>query len=233
MLLRGDAVVGANLAFYCERTIEGRRERFCNLAALCVSEPARPHTFRLLRALLRQPGYHFTDLSPSGSVIELDRRLGFQFLDTATTLVLNIPRPRRGVQLIADVDEIERLLTGRPAQLFADHRSALGAQHLLIRRGHRHSYVLFRRDRRRGLPLFATVLYVSDQELFRDALGTVASFLLIKHGAIASLIERRVVEVRPRLSWPLSRPRPKAFKSASLGEEHVDYLYTELTCVPW
>ena len=31
-----DEVLGAHLAFYSERTIAGRRERFCNLAAWCV-----------------------------------------------------------------------------------------------------------------------------------------------------------------------------------------------------
>ena len=41
----------------------------------------------------RQDGYHFTDLSPSGNVVALNRRLGFTQLDTATALVPNLPWP--------------------------------------------------------------------------------------------------------------------------------------------
>src|SRR5262249_16839599 len=36
MLTAGDEVVGANIAFYSERVIDGRAERFCNLGAWCV-----------------------------------------------------------------------------------------------------------------------------------------------------------------------------------------------------
>ena len=95
MLLDGDAVVGAHLAFYSERTIAGRRERFCNLGAWCVLPDYRFHALRLLKALLAQDGYHFTDLSPSGNVVGLNTRLGFRFLDTTTAVVPNLPWPSR------------------------------------------------------------------------------------------------------------------------------------------
>ena len=79
MLLDADgAIVGAHLAFYSEREIDGRAERFCNLGAFCVREEHRFHSLRLLKALLAQDGYHFTDLSPSGNVVELNRRLKFE-----------------------------------------------------------------------------------------------------------------------------------------------------------
>ena len=93
MLLAGGKVVGVHLAFYSERTIEGRTARFCNLGAWCVLEQYRINGLRLLTSLLAQDGYHFTDLSPSGNVIGLNKRLGFQFLDTTTKLILNLPWP--------------------------------------------------------------------------------------------------------------------------------------------
>ena len=52
MLLDDDTVVGAHLAFYSERTIAGRREKFCNLAAWCVLPEHRFQGMRLLKALL-------------------------------------------------------------------------------------------------------------------------------------------------------------------------------------
>src|SRR5262245_57720181 len=90
-LLRvSEHVVGVYLAFYSQRTINGRLEQFCNLAAWCVLEEYRSHGLRLTRALLAQKGYHFTDLSPSGSVIQLNTRLGFSHLDVATALIPNL-----------------------------------------------------------------------------------------------------------------------------------------------
>jgi len=56
MLLDDDTIVGAYLAFYSERTIDGRRERFCNLGAWCVLPSHRFHSIRLLKALLAQDG---------------------------------------------------------------------------------------------------------------------------------------------------------------------------------
>ena len=68
-----------------------------------------------------QPGYHFTDLSPSGNVVELNRRLGFHSLDTSTAPQINWPALRKSsVGLINDEIEIERRLSrSRPADLFA------------------------------------------------------------------------------------------------------------------
>ena len=88
-------IVGAHLAFYSERVIDGRLERFCNLGAWCVLPEHRFHALRLLKALLAQDGYHFTDLSPSGNVIGLNTRLGFRFLDTTATAIPNLPWPSR------------------------------------------------------------------------------------------------------------------------------------------
>ncbi len=54
-----------------------RRSTVCNVAALCVRDDLRAHTVRLVRALLKQREYSFTDLSPSGNVVAMDERLGF------------------------------------------------------------------------------------------------------------------------------------------------------------
>ena len=93
MLLDDGRLVGAHLAYYSERLIDGRPERFCNLGACCVLPEHRFHSLRLLKALLSQEGYHFTDLSPYGSVIALNERLDFRFLDTSSALVPNFPWP--------------------------------------------------------------------------------------------------------------------------------------------
>jgi hypothetical protein len=232
MLAAGGGVVGAQLAYYSERIVEGRRERFCNVGAWCVREEYRFHAMRLLKAVLVQDGYHFTDLSPSGSVVGVNERLGFRFLDTTTVLMPNLPLAGRG-RISCDPRVIERTLPGRELEIYRDHARTAAARHLVLIRGSEHCYVIFRKDRRKRLPLFASVLYVSNPDLFRRMAGQVGRHMLLRHGAAAALLERAVLERAPRLSFPVRSPRRKMFRSASLGPHQIDYLYSELVCLSW
>ena len=193
-------IVGAHLALYSERFVDGQREAFCNLAAWCVLPAYRHHGLRLLRALLAQKGYHFTDLSPSGNVVELNRRLRFTSLDTATALVPNLPLPRvarrdEAVRLLSAPGEITERLEGRNLALYEDHAPAAAAGHLVLVRGADTCYVLFRRDRRKNLPLFASLIYVSDPVLFRTGQRPVHRHLLFRHRIPFTLVELRVSRV--------------------------------------
>ena len=234
MLIEEGEVVGANLAFYSEREVNGRQERFCNLGALCVVESRRAHAVRLVRAVLRQPGYHFTDLSPSGNVIELNRRLGFKCLDTATALQINWPvPPTSSLRIITDHAKIEATLSGRDLRFFRDHRDSPAARHLLVTSGQDLCYVIGRRDRRKRLPLFVSILYVSNANLFRRSARHIACHFLINAGALATLLETRVTGQAPAGSISLRHPRLKMFKSSQLGPSDIDYLYSELTQIEW
>jgi hypothetical protein len=235
MLLDGDSVVGVQLAFYSERTIDGRRESFCNLGAWCVLPEYRFHSLRLLKAALAQDGYHFTDLSPYGTVIRVNTKLGFGFLDTTTRLVPNAPwptLPRRNV-ITSDPENIERTVTGRDLQIYRDHAATGAARHLVLIREADYCYVVFRKDRRKNLPLFASVLYVSNPELFRKMARPLARYLLVHHRALATLMEDRIVGHRPRLAFKLRSPRRKMFRSPHLEPAQIDDLYSELVCVSW
>jgi len=235
MLVDDGEIVGAHLAFYCDREIDGRRERFCNLGAWCVLEQHRFHSLRLLKALLAQEGYHFTDLSPSGGVVKVNERLRFRSLDTDTALVPNLPwpsLPRRDV-ISSDPAVIERTLTGAALRLYRDHAGAAAAHHVVLKRGDEWCYVVFRRDRRKNLPLFASILHVSNSSLFRRMARPFLRHLLLRHRVLATLSEDRVVGHRPRLAYGLGSPRRKMFRSASLEPAQIDYFYSELVCVAW
>jgi hypothetical protein len=235
MLLDGDDVVGVQLAFYSERILNGSRERFCNLGAWCVLPRYRFHGLRLLKAVLRQEGYHFTDLSPSGNVVGINEKLSFRFLDTTTALVPNLPWPTvpgRG-RIISDRELIERTISGADLELYRDHASTAAARHVVLTRGDEWCYVVFRRDRRKGVPLFASVLYVSNPALFRAMARRFARHLLIHHRALAMLAEERIVGYRPRPSLTLRSHRRKMFRSPNLAPAQIDYLYSELVCVAW
>jgi hypothetical protein len=233
MLLDGETVVGVHLAFYSERTIEGRRERFCNLGAWCVLPEYRFHSLRLLKALLAQNGYHFTDLSPSGNVVGVNERLGFEYLDTSASLIPILPRPSwPGRHVIsADPQVISRTLTEAELDLYRDH-AATAARHLVLIRGDEWCYVVFRKDTRKKVRAFASILHVSHPELFRAMTGPLGRYLLRHHGVVAMLADEPVAG-RPRLAIELRSRRRKMFRSASLAPNHIDYLYSELVCVSW
>ncbi|ALN74683.1 hypothetical protein [Aureimonas sp. AU20] len=235
MLVSDGRIVGAHLAFYSERRSGESVRRICNLAAWCVLREFRFEGLRLLKTLLSQPNYEFTDLSPSGYVVPLNARLQFKPLDTATALVPNLPWPARPgrVRIVSDPAEIEPLLEARDLDIFRDHRHAQAAHHLAIQARGRSCYVIFRRDRRKNLPLFASILHVGEPALFAQAGRHVFSHMLLRHGIPATLAELRVIGGRPWPSVMLRAPRPKMFRSEALGADQIDYLYSELTCVAW
>ncbi|ERG64552.1 hypothetical protein L332_08840 [Agrococcus pavilionensis RW1] len=235
-LLRADGrIVGAYLAYFSDREIDGRIERFCNLGAWCVLEPHRAQGLRLLMALLRMRGYHFTDLSPSGSVIALNRALKFAELDTTTSIMVNLPwrSARRDVRISSDPAVVRATLSGAERQIYADHEEAAAARHLVVMAGDEHCYVIFRRDQRKRIRAFASILYVGNADLFRVAARQVGGHLLLHHGIAATLMEQHVIGDRPRWAVALERARPKMFKSSTLPADRIDYLYSELVGLEW
>jgi hypothetical protein len=230
-----DGLVGVYLAFYSVREIDGRAERFCNLGAWCVLPAYRIHSLRLLKALLAQPGYHFTDLSPSGNVIGLNARLGFELLDTASALLPALPFPTwpGRVRVSADPATIAAALQGRDLDLYRDHAATAASHHVLLRRGEATCWVMFRKDRRKNIPVFASVLHVSNPEVFTPAARAFARHVLVRHGVLAILAESRAVGEQPLWSIRLARSRPKMFHSSTLRPHHIDNLYSELACVAW
>ncbi|MEI5672939.1 MULTISPECIES: hypothetical protein [unclassified Nocardioides] len=231
LLRAGDLLVGVQLAFYADREVEGREVRFCNLGAWCVLEPYRDRGLRLLLAALAQRGQVFTDLSPSGSVVAIDERLGFRHLDTTTALFPNLPGLRRA-RVHDDPAEIERRLTGSDRAVLRDHRHARAVHHVLLEEpSGACCYVVYRPSRRRGLRLFASLLHVSDPAVLRRCRRDLARHLLAR-GLPFTLAELRVTGGRPAGSVLLRHPRPKLVRG-DVPVEAVDDLYSELVLVPW
>jgi hypothetical protein len=234
VLVHGEELVGVHLAFYSRRVVDGAAEDFCNLGAWCVLEEHRSQGLRMLRALLAQKGYTFTDLSPSGAVVPLNQRLRFRSLDTTTVLVpaRPLPWPRR-TRVVEDPAELAARLSGADKVIYEDHRGASAAHHLLLVRGDRQCYVVFRLDRRKGLAGFASILHVGDRMLFAASVTELSRHLLLHHRVLCLLGELRVIGARPALSLRLKKPRPKMFRSPHLRADQIDDLYSELTCVAW
>ncbi|CAI9398642.1 hypothetical protein [Nocardioides sp. T2.26MG-1] len=233
LLRQGTAVVGVYLAFHSEREIGGRRRSVCNLGAWCVLESHRAHAPRLLRAQLARRGVVLTDLSPSGNVLVLNRRLGFTDLDTTTALAPCLPLPTPGVRVVTRPDRVEQLLPARDLELYRDHRTAAAVHHVVLVVRGEPCYVMVRKVRRRGLPVFAVVLHTGAPGLLRRGYLALERHLLLRHGVLALLVELRTVGHAPPLSGRLRTPRPKMFRGEGVAPEDIDDLYSELTCVPW
>jgi hypothetical protein len=234
-LVVDDTIVGAYVAVYSDRVVAGEARRFCNLAAFCVLEEHRAHGLRLVRAILAQKGFEFTDFSPSGNVRALNERLGFSVLDTTTRLSPNLPcLPRPGFTVSGDPAVIARVLTGEDVGVYRDHRNAAAARHIVVLVRGAYGYVIVRKDRRKRLPLFASPLYVGgNRSVLRAAWPQIAWHLLIRHGAVATLAEKRVLGFLPGLGLDLRTPRTKMLRSKTMPAASLDYLYSELTLLEW
>lgn len=232
MLLAGDEIVGEYAAIYSTRLIAGRRERFCNLAVWCVLPEYRVGSWRLVRALLSQPGYHFTDLNPSDVVQKLNLRLGFSYLEARHQIGVNLPGRRHGVMVSSDPDVIAGSLTGEAATAYRDHAHSKWARHAVVVRGRESCYVQWRVARIAGRDLLAEIQYVSDPELFRATSRQVSNHLLRSHRMPFIVVEERVSGGRVGVTWSRPRPAQKMFKSSTLEAGDIDYLYSEVTAQP-
>jgi hypothetical protein len=234
LLRDGHLVVGACVAFYSERLVAGRVERFCNVGAWSVLPAYRFQSMGLLTALLAQEGYHFTGLSGNATVLAIFARLKFRPLDTSAALIPNLPWPTvpGRTRITADPDVIERTLAGKELQIYRDHAQALAVHHHVLLRGHDCCYIMHREFRHRDMPLYAVLLYVSNPDLFRRAIVPLTRHLLVRHRLVATLGELRIMGHRPGLSFRLNA-WPKMYRSATLEPGQIDNLYSELVCVPW
>lgn len=235
MLKHDDRVVGVYAAVYSTRQAGDGDVPVCNLAAFCVREEHRMHSVRLIRALLKQREFVFTDFSPSGNVVGMNERLGFRRLDTATRLVINPPSlPVRDVRVTDDPAALAAVLRGRDAEIHRDHRDAAAARHLLIQRGEDYAYLVFRAHTMKRLRLFALPLYAGgSRELLAAQWRAVRGHLLLRHGLPFTLAERRLLGFARGIGRDLREPRTRMIRGEALPDVEVDYLYSELALVGW
>jgi hypothetical protein len=232
MLVDGDDVVGAYLAYYSDRVVGGRAQRICNLGSWCVLPEYRRHSLSMAKALLTQEGFHFLDLSPSATVAALNKRLGFDFLDDRAVVLPALPWPWHPARISADPPGIEQALSGEELRLYRDHRDAPAARHVVLRDRGAVCHVVLRVERRKGLPV-AIVVHASRPEMLRRMIRPFTGFALLRHRVVAVIVELRWLagtipggSIRRRLP-------PKMFRSPTLGPKDIDYFYSELLYLQW
>ena len=232
MLRAEGKIVGGIGAIYSERAIRGKPERFCNITSWCVLEAYRAQSMRLAMAVVSQPGFHFTDLTPTEVVSKTLQFLKFKPMNERHALWPNVPWPAsllRGVKVLADSDSIEKALSAIDAKVFRDHRHLPWLRHVAVGQGESFCHVVWKPDRIKGIP-GAMVLAVSDPEVFlrhRSAL----SWHLLSRGCLYTRIESRLLPRLPPRVKELAGYRNKVFRSDTLTEPDIGNLYSEIVAL--
>jgi hypothetical protein len=223
-LLRHDGRVVGGIPGVLLRADRRRRvRRICNLGAWCVLEEYRAEGIRLLagapqpaRLRVHGPVSEWQRSSPSTSACGSSPSTRARH-SSPTCPARRASGPCRG----RPDNHRGAALRERSWTSTATTGRAAAAHHLVTTDGTDHCYVIWRRDRRKGLPLFATILYVSDKAVFLRSSAAVTRRLAVRHGIPATLIEARVAGGRPGFSLALSASRPKMFKSARLAPQDI------------
>jgi hypothetical protein len=232
MLIDDDDVVGAYLAYYSDRLVDGRVHRICNLGSWCVLPEYRHHSLKMANAILRQEGFDFLDLSPSATVAALNKRLGFDYFDDRAVILPALPWPWHPEGISSDPLVIERALSGDELQLYNDHRDAPAARHVVLRDRDGVCYVVLRMEKRKRLPV-AIVVHASRPEMLRRMIRPFGGFALLRQRAVAVLIELRWLDGQVPAGSIQWRLPPKMYRSPTLNPRDIDYFYSELLYLQW
>lgn len=226
-ILAGEEIGGVVGALYAEPTIRGRRERLCNITSWCVLEEYRRLSLRLLQCLLAQPGYHFTDFTPTEAVGRILKFFGFEPLSDRVILFPNSMDLRPGTRVTRDPVEIDARLEDEARRVHRDHRSGPWIHHGLAIRGSEQCYVIHRR-RSVGALRFCHVLWVSDVDRFSRLRRAFGSHVLLNYGMVGTWIAASLLPQRPALALEKRRSQVRMYRSATLAPDDIDELYSEL-----
>ena len=226
LLRDGSAVVGGIGAYYAERRIAGQLEKICNITSWCVLEDYRQQSMRLAMAVVGQPGYHFTDFSPTKVVAGTLKFFKFQPLDERQVVALNLPWPVPwGARVLHRAEDIEAALQGEALQIYRDHKDFSWLRHVLVGTSGAWCHVIYKRRVLKRMSS-AAILHLSDRRVFAAGWRPLSAHLL-GHGFISTQIELRLLERRPWPSLLRTGFNPKLYLSATLRPEQIDRLYSE------
>jgi hypothetical protein len=212
--------------------IRGRPERFCNITSWCVLDAYRTQSMRLAMAVVSQPGFHFTDLTPTEVVSKTLQFLKFKPMNERHAVWPNLPWPfsrLAGVRVVTDRDRIGEVLAADDAKVFRDHRHLAWLRHAAVGRPGAYCHVVWKPNRLKGIP-GATVLAFSDAELFLRYHRAVCAHLL-RQGCLYTRVESRLLPRLPMLSRELSGYRNKVFRSDTLAAADISNLYSEIVAL--
>lgn len=233
-LLRHDGrIVGGIGAIYAQRTVRGQLERFCNITSWCVLDEFRTQSGRLAMAVVSQPGFHFTDLTPTEVVSKTLQFFKFKPMNERHAVWPNVPWPfarLTGVRAIDDPDRIGEVLAPEDARVFRDHRHLPWLGHLAVGRPGAWCHIVWRRTRLKSVT-GGMILSFSNADMFLRYRWAVGSYLLLRHALPFTRVESRLLPRVPRPALELAGYRNKVFRSETLAEADISNLYSEIVAL--
>ena len=230
-LIRNESgdIVGGIGAIYSQQQIDGRGERFCNITSWCVREHYRAQSMRLAMAVVSQPGYHFTDLTPTDVVAGSLKYLKFQAMD-ATVLLLPHRPWAGGARVFDDPEAVVDQLPDAALRNWRAHRDLPWLRHAVVGNGDEWCHVVYKTIRIKHLPC-AKIIGFSDPALWLRWHGALGRHLLLRRGMVATWVEQRLLPQRPTGARVLTGYKPKMFRSNTLQEGQIANLFTELAAL--
>jgi hypothetical protein len=228
MLCDDERIVGVVGALYSQQMVNGKLVDVCNINSWSVLSQYRSDSIYLLIKIIRQPGFHFTILTPRLQEMEIYRFLKFRTIVTRMIVTANLPWPfarLRGVHSVTDIGALQQGLCLNDARVHREHTSSPWLKHIAIGVDGEYCYVIYQRITLKSMPT-AAVLYVSDIALFnkyRLALGNA----LLKSGLLFMRLESRFKTNQPKLSLLQNYPTPTLVLSDLLKDSDVQNIYSE------
>ena len=230
-LIRDDAgnIVAGIGAIYAAYPVRGKLEQFCNITSWMVLDAYRTHSMRLAMAVISQPGFHFTDLSPTAVVEQSLKFLKFKPMNEARTVLFNLPAPQQrliGAGVVSDPARIEQVLDAASAKVYRDHRHFPWLRFLALGKGDERSLVVYKRATLKNLPS-AEIIGFTNPDVFLRYLPVLGCHFLLS-GMLTTRVESRLLPGKP--AWPhteLTGYRNRVFRSDTLGEADIQNLYSE------
>lgn len=218
-------IVGGIGAFYSERTIRNQKENFCNITSWCVLDSHRKYSMQLAINVVGQPGYHFTDFSPTKVVAGALQFLKFKALEEGFAVIPNFPAFPLPGRVVTDPTRIGHALSGPMAKIWQDHSAFPWLKHLIVGLPGEWCHVIYKPGQFKGMPC-ANVIYASSGRLFGHYLNRLGCHFFWR-GMMTTHIERRMLERLPRLARVRTGFNPKQYLSQTLEPSDIDYLYSE------
>ncbi len=225
----GGEIAGGIGAIYAAYPVRGQLEKFCNITSWMVLDAYRTQSMRLAMAVISQPGFHFTDLSPTAVVEQSLKFLKFKPMNAARTLLFNLPAPQQrlvGASVVTNPAKIEAVLDAASLKVYRDHKHFPWLRFLAVGRGSGYSLVIYKRARLKHLPS-AEIIGFTNPDTFLRHLPLLGCHFLLS-GMVTTRVESRLLPARP--AWPhtvLTGYRNRVFRSDTLVEADIQNLYSE------
>jgi len=235
-LLAVDGEVNGFLGLlFSTRTLNGKLEKFCNMTSWIVRDQYRHQSLRLLLEALKLKEYTITNFTPSQTVAAILKKVGFAELKSSQRILFPIPsaafsllRPGNSkYRCIFQLENIRQELSESDRTIFDDH-STLPCRHVLISSENDYCYLVLKNKAHRRLP-FARTHYVSNRPLFKEAIDSVRNKICLKLKIAGLMVDERYLNGAGfRYSSGYAQQCPAFFRSATVGENDIDTLYSEV-----